>query len=46
MRERNGNMNMMKEGKHELDQDEGDDDGEDGDNGGEVDSRQRRRDLK
>ena len=46
MRERKGNMNMMKEGKHELDQDEGDDDGEDGDNGDEVDSRQRRRDLK
>jgi len=41
-----GNTSIMKEGEHELDQDEGDDDGEDGDNGDEVDSWQRRRDLR
>jgi ribosomal protein S27AE len=45
MRERKGkgSTNTMKEGEDELDQDEGDDDGEDGD---EVDSWQRRRNLK
>jgi ribosomal protein S27AE len=41
-----GNMDMMKEGEHELDQDEGDDDGEDRDDGDEVDSWQRRQNLK
>jgi len=46
MRERKGNMGMMKEGEHEPDQDEGDDEGEDEDDGDEVDSWQRRRDLK
>lgn len=46
MRERKRNMHVMKEGEHEVDQDEGDDEGEDGDDGDEVDSWQRRRNLK
>ena len=46
MRERKETMDMMKEREHEPDQDEGDDEGEDEDEGDEVDSWQRRRNLK